>query len=111
MKHPMQYQHTDLKGVTRFKENQLVSWLIDQLPDGLNSLSIESQTNSYTHDDYDQILQQIGYSVSGIPYRDHEKFAITDEQIKPEDHYEKAYKLLKLKMRPIVNELFDIEVD
>ena len=68
MKHPMQSQYEDSKGVIRFTENKLVTWLIDQLPNGLNSLSIEQQTNDYDDADYDQILQQIGYSVSGIPY-------------------------------------------
>ena len=106
MKHPMQYQKDG-----RFIENKLVTWLIDQLPNGQNSISIESQSGKYDNDDYDQILQLIGYSTSGIPYRNRDLFAITDEQSNPEEVYELAYKKLKKALAPIMEEVYDVNLE
>ena len=106
MKHPMQSIDKH-----RFVENKLVTWLIDQLPGGMNSLSIESQEGEYDDADYDQILQLIGYSVSGIPYRNHALYEITDEIAKtgatPDKIYEDLYNELKNSLRPIVSDLFN----
>jgi len=106
MKHPMQYQKDG-----RFIENKLVTWLIDQLPDGQNSISIESQSSKYDKADYDQILQLIGYSTSAIPYRNRDLFAITDNQEKPEEVYELAYKKLKKALAPIMEEVYDVDLE
>lgn len=102
----MQYQKDG-----RFIENKLVTWLIDQLPDGQNTISIESQNGKYDKADYDQILQLIGYSTSGIPYRNRDLFAITDEQKNPEEVYEMAYKKLKAAMKPIMEEVYDVDLE
>jgi hypothetical protein len=95
----------------RFIENKLVTWLIDQLPGGQNSISIESQSGKYDEADYDQILQLIGYSTSGIPYRNRDLFAITDGQKKPEEVYEEAYKKLKKALAPIMEEVYDTNLE
>lgn len=103
MKHPMQFQETDKRGILRFVENPLVSWMVDQLPGQLNKLTIEyhSYPDKYSQDDYDQIMQLIGYSVSGIPYQDRSKYEITDNNIKPEEAYENQYKELIEKLKPL----------
>ena len=76
-KHPMQYQNRTSE-VWRFVENKLVSWLIDQLPNKMNTLAVEYHRGNYDAADYDQILQLIGYSVSGIPYKNKDLYDITD---------------------------------
>ena len=111
MKHPVQYQVLDKREVNRFVENKLVSWLIDQLPNGLNSLSMESHSSEYDDADYDQILQQIGYSVSGVPFRNHELYGIVDGDIKPDENFEEKYLALKEKMLPIVADMFNKHED
>lgn len=107
MKHPMQYQEND-NGVQRFVENKLVIWLIDSLGDGLNDLCREYSSGDYDVDDYDQILQLIGYSVSSIPYIDKTKYLVTDKNCKPDLAFEIEYKNLKDSLRPIISNLFDI---
>ena len=114
MKHPMQPQTETENKVIRFVENPLVTWLIDQLPDRMNTIAHEFAMNKdgkYCADDYDQILQLIGYSVSGIPYRDPEKYKITDENKDSDNHFESEYKGLKDQLRPIISELFNIHED
>jgi hypothetical protein len=97
MKHPMQYIINH-----RFVENKLISKLVDEI--GLNRIA----AMDYDDDDYDQMLQLIGYSTSGIPYRDESKYKITDEGAKPEEVFEQELKQLKKKMAPIMAELFNI---
>lgn len=105
MKHPMQYIENH-----RFVENKLISWMVDKI--GLNEISIKSHDKGFNDDDdYDQLLQLTGYSTSGIPYRDKDKYLITDNSLKPEDAYEKAYKKLKSDLVPIVSDLYDIGID
>jgi len=110
MKHPMQYQET-VNGIDRFVENKLVSWLIDQLPEDMNTLAEAHANGIGDTDDWDQILQLIGYSVFGIPYHDREKFNITDEWKNPENEFEHRYHELKDSLRPIVSEIYNIHPD
>ncbi len=98
MKHPMQYI---VDG--RFVENKLVNWMVYKI--GLNEICLKSKEEGLD-EDYDQLLQLIGYSVSGIPYRDQDKYDIEDS--KPEDVYERKYKELKKDLAPIMAELFNI---
>ena len=101
MKHPMQYIVNH-----RFVENKLISKLVDEI--GLNRIA----AMDYEDDDYDQMLQLIGYSTSGIPYRDESKYKITDEgSSKPEEVFEQEIKQLKKKMAPIMAEFFNIHED
>ncbi len=108
MKHPMQKQTTDDSAVLRFVENKLVTWLVDRLPNGMNDIAREYFEGKYSQDDFDQILQQIGYSVSAIPYKDKEKYSITDNNRDPEEQFEIKYKALKKSLIPIVADLFCI---
>jgi len=61
--------YTDEKGVERFKENLLVSMLIDNFEynglKGFNALSVYYQVNDIPEENYSQITQLIGYSLSG----------------------------------------------
>ncbi|MBN3780489.1 hypothetical protein G3O06_23530 [Burkholderia sp. Ac-20345] len=62
MKHPMQPIHVDSKGVVRFVSNDLVSRLVDVYPGGLDAIA----STAGSVDDLEQLLQLIGYSVSGF---------------------------------------------
>lgn len=58
-----------IDGVIRFKRNKIVDWMLDtgmqrNLFD-LNSISSMTQKGMFDMDDYDQLMQLIGYSVSG----------------------------------------------
>lgn len=61
-KHPVQPVVMDDHGVHRYKENAIVSYLLDKLPDGLNTLAM---MNVFSDEDFEQLAQLIGYSVSG----------------------------------------------
>ena len=66
MKHPMQPLEQDKDGIIRFKENRLIRFLLDSHPNqNLNSLSIRDQQGECNKGDYTQLMQLIGYSVSG----------------------------------------------
>ena len=96
MKHPMQYV---VDG--RFVENKLITRMLEHI--GHNEVSQWSSDDA----DYDQLLQLIGYSTSGIPYRDKDKYEITDDNFRPEDVFERKYKELKKDLAPIMAELFN----
>ena len=61
--------HIDTHGTLRFKENLLVSALIDNFEyegsKGLNALCHYWQVNDVPVENYEQITRLIGYSVSG----------------------------------------------
>lgn len=61
MRHPDQPQEWDDEGVLRFKKNPLVRRMADRY--GLNELAVDVRTA--TDDDWRQLAQLIGYSVSG----------------------------------------------
>jgi hypothetical protein len=101
MKHPMQFIVNQ-----RFVENKLIRQLVDKI--GLNNIACME----YDNDDYDQLLQLIGYSTSVIPYRDKDKYELTDNgNSKPEEVFEKRLKKLKKELAPVISELFNIHVE
>ena len=60
---PMQPVETDTSGVLRFRENKIVTYLLDHGGLDLNDLArIE-----FPREDRDQFIQLIGYSVSAAP--------------------------------------------
>jgi hypothetical protein len=61
--HPLQPIYTDEHGTIRFKNNPLVEWILKQAG-GLNAVASRCPGKG---EDYDQLLQLIGYSVSGAP--------------------------------------------
>jgi hypothetical protein len=62
-KHPMQPIILDDKGVARFKQNALVCYLIDAGGISLNDLAL---LPNIPLDDWTQLAQLSGYSVSGF---------------------------------------------
>lgn len=60
MKHPIQPLEADEHGVTRFKENKIVRYLLDAGPFDLNTLAMQD----YSQEDKEQFAQLIGYSHS-----------------------------------------------
>ena len=62
MRHPMQKVYRDREGTLRFRENGIVSTLLDSGPFTMNSLA----TIKFSRADREQFAQLIGYSVSGI---------------------------------------------
>jgi len=77
-KHPMQPVEIAKDGVIRFKQNKLVRFLVDQY--GLNQLHM--RCSEATEEDWNQLAQLIGYSVSGfgdLSYADPEIVAKADE--------------------------------
>jgi hypothetical protein len=59
--HPMQPLVQDAFGTVRFRENKIVSFLLDRGPYDLNKLCVMD----WPEGDYTQLMQLIGYSVSG----------------------------------------------
>lgn len=59
--HPDQPLVRDSTGVIRFKENKIVRHLVDSFLDSLNAISIMN----FPKEDYQQLMQLIGYSVCG----------------------------------------------
>jgi hypothetical protein len=66
LKHPMQPIGWDETGkVIRFKANKIVRMLLDTHKLNLNDLAVMDAQGQFNDDDYTQLMQLIGYSVSG----------------------------------------------
>ena len=63
--HPMQPIIIDDSGTTRFKENKIVSLLLETSRLDLNALSMMLAKDMVKQEDYTHLMQLIGYSVSG----------------------------------------------
>lgn len=66
--HPDQPLIQDSSGTIRFKENKIVHRLLDMCKQngyGLNEISSDVQCGDLENSDYVQLMQLIGYSVSG----------------------------------------------
>ncbi len=66
--HPMQPLERDARGTARFKENRLVTTLLDQGLIDMNKLAVMASTSgcSFTREDRVQFAQLIGYSLGGF---------------------------------------------
>jgi len=68
-KHPNQPLVFDDHGVIRFKENGIISWMLDQGRErgifDMNKIGMHYASNAFTREDMNQLAQLIGYSVSG----------------------------------------------
>lgn len=65
--HPMQRIFIDADGVQRFRENQIVSFLLNTSSTNMNTLALMP----FSKADREQFVQLIGYSVAGfgeLPY-------------------------------------------
>lgn len=82
--HPMQPVEFDPDGTARFKQNALVRFLVDWSRDcgmGLNGLAL---LPGISNDDWTQLAQLIGYSVSGageLSYFDRQILARADREV------------------------------
>jgi hypothetical protein len=68
IKHPMQPIEYTLDGVIRFKKNAIVDFLLNWASDrgmSLNEIAIMRHRGQFSQEDYEQLMQLIGYSVSG----------------------------------------------
>lgn len=63
--HPTQPLVVDEYGVVRFKRNEVVRYMLDHHDADLNILGREVQLGHLPVADYMQLMQLIGYSVSG----------------------------------------------
>lgn len=76
--HPMQPIEFDSRGTIRFKENKIVTYLLDHGGIDLNHLAVQG----FSDEDHMQFAQLIGYSVSGfgdLSYASDEVVAEADE--------------------------------
>lgn len=66
-RHPMQPVYLDEHGTARFRKNPIVDALVDVGPLDLNKIALECHvgTKGWSLEDYTQLMQLIGYSVSG----------------------------------------------
>lgn len=65
MRHPRQPVVMADDGIVRFRENAIVRHLLNTSRTDLHQLSVAVAHGEYSEDDYAQLLQLIGYSVSG----------------------------------------------
>ena len=79
MKNPMQPLYIDEHGTKRFKQNDIVDYILDKGSISLNDLAGEN----FSQDDWEQFYQLMGYSLNGFG----ELHRVSD------DTYEKAEKL------------------
>lgn len=67
LKHPMQpIGWDDTSEVIRFKSNKIVRMLLDTHKLNLNDIAVMNAQGMFHEDDYTQLMQLIGYSVSGF---------------------------------------------
>ncbi len=87
LKHPLQPAGFDAHGVWRFKQNKIVSLLLDYASERGLDLNRIAQMG-FSNDDQTQLAQLIGYSVAGssqLPYISDAAYALFPEppQSKP----------------------------
>ena len=78
MKHPMQPIHRDSAGVVRFVENRIVRHVLAESHLTLDDLF----SLGYDPEDYEQVIQLVGFSVSGfgdMPHVNPNSVAIADK--------------------------------
>ena len=63
--HPMQPIGRDADGIVRFKENKIMRHLMMRGKVDINELSLMVNEGMITCEDFTQLMQLIGYSVSG----------------------------------------------
>ncbi len=64
-KHPMQDIITDEQNVIRFRQNDIIRYLIDNGSFDLNKICILCNEKGFSNEDQEQLAQLIGYSISG----------------------------------------------
>ena len=118
MDHPIQPIEKDKHGILRFKENKIVSYLLDNGKISLNKIAVMD----FSREDRQQFAQLIGYSLSGyseLSYVDDESYytaeKVYEEQIDGRDarisFLQELIKSTKDKLRNPMAELFEIHPD
>ena len=117
-KHPIQPLAFDEHGVLRFKENKIVSHLIDHGSIDLNQIAVMD----FDKEDREQLAQLIGYSLSGfgdLGYVSDETFnaavimherGVTADEARSIQR-EEVINMLKEKLREPIAELYGIHPD
>ena len=100
--HPTQPLELDNHGTLRFKENKIVSFLLNAGPFDLNQLALMS----FTNEDREQLAQLIGYSLSGfgdLSYVSDETYERAgEEEVKGKDNLEDAASQLGLTKKQVL---------
>ena len=118
MKHPTQPLSTDDNGTVRFKENEIVRYLLDHGPFDMNFIA----SHEFPQEDRIQFAQLIGYSLGGfgeLSYVTDDAFAVahamangtTDEKDAKIAYYEELLSSVREKVKPLAVELFNIHQD
>ena len=82
--HPVQPVEKDERGVFRFKENKIVTYLLEAGPFDMNELA----RKDFSREDREQFAQLIGHSVSGfsdLPYATDRVYSEASAQIPDSD--------------------------
>jgi len=123
MKHPLQPLEKDKHGTLRFKENKIVSALLESGQKngfGLNEIARQD----FTDEDRQQLAQLIGYSLEGYSelrsYVDDAAYAAAVEKSKgskksdaeiERDYYRAELQALKKALRKPMSRLFEVHPD
>jgi hypothetical protein len=89
MHHPIQPLIKDHEGVTRFKKNEIVDYLLDNSIITLNDLA----TMEFSNEDRQQFAQLIGYSLNGygeLHYVDDDAYGAAEKMAEEEPSEDKA---------------------
>ena len=73
----------DTGKVIRFKQNKIVDWLLETSKFNLNDIIVMVYNGTFTREDYDQLMQLIGYSTSGY----------AELHFSPEETIDKAWEI------------------
>lgn len=87
-KHPNQPLVVDERGAVRFKENPIVSYLLDNGGIDMNHLAVKGFELGWTEDDKAHFAQLIGYSYSGwgtLSYVTDERYESVDTEVVTDD--------------------------
>lgn len=115
MKHPIQPIELNEHGTARFKENTIVSFLLDAGQFDMNSLALMK----FSDEDRTQFAQLIGYSLGGfgdLPYVDDDTYNAADTMFntgKTEndariESLENTLESVRGLLRPVVTSLYHI---
>ena len=117
IKHPLQPVETDDRGTLRFKENKIVSRLLEIASKHGYSLN-EIAVDDFSKEDRQQFAQLIGYSLCGysdLSYSDPNTYEIvteiyesgTDENLVKVKYYEEFIDDLKESLKNPISKLYD----
>ena len=117
MNHPIQPPEKDESGIIRFKENRIVTFLLDEGPFDMNKLAMLE----FSREDREQFAQLIGYSLSGasdLSYMSDEVIGSaykmtdgTDEKTARLQYLEETLKDVKKSIKEATVSLFNIHPD